>query len=101
MPSAAGILASSRKTVGESLTCVGRSSFNKRKEDNFVALLSPNSVPRSMKGDEESIPVPRRELRALIKQQPVRSPVSGERGHWKLLVGAAAGFACIATVFRG
>src|SRR5437764_15403336 len=69
----------SGKPVGESLAVPDGSSARERKEDDLVAILRAGPVPRTVKGDEGSVSVAHRKLRASIKQQPIGRPMRGER----------------------
>src|SRR5690349_489200 len=100
MISEARILAPPRKAIGEGLAAIARCAVREWLEHNFIAILRPISIPRSVKGDEHSVPILRGELGASIKQQAVRCPVPGKRCNGRFLVCTAAGLVSIAAVFR-
>jgi hypothetical protein len=75
---AAGTFVPTGKSISENLELPRKISVTSGDEDNVESIIRRAPKPRTMKGDERTIAITFRKLRAAIEQQPVRRPVCGE-----------------------
>src|SRR5581483_3294761 len=102
MFSTIGSLHCSCESVGKDLAVGGGMAIKHWLKHNVVsALRIRRAVPRSVKSDEQALPISLRELFLIVVNHSVGGPVSGKCGGRRKFVGALAdALAAVSAIFR-